>query len=218
MFHAGFVSGTFLAVTLVLRSLGYGLSLSDWLPAPWGRPTDALDLLDVLIHLCTLSSEMKDSLLVDLDLSLYSVGLFIQHMTTVVGCLECLRVPVGKGYVTLNNFSAFLGSFVYCFYYVRPQVWTAITYVAGMTFSNAFCFYMTMQYQALMHSRGENPWLFVTLFYILVVLRQYPVFEFLVTRNWMTAAGNSKIATRNSKPGYGKTALGGGRAAVVTAG
>ena len=75
-----------------------------------------------------------------------------------------------------------------------------------------------MQYQALMHSRGENPWLFVTLFYILVVLRQYPVFEFLVTRNWMTAAGNSKIATRNSKPGYGKTALGGGRAAVVTAG
>jgi len=193
LWHNGAVMTLVLVLMLILRAnSGREGWFSDWMSHGWDPSSESesnvlmsAGVLDEFMYYCVIANELKDFVMLDLEFSLYKMGMVVHHILTILGALWCLQVPAGKGIVTLTCINAEFGSAVYCLEVLAPRLWprrprirlaVSVLYVAGMTLSNLLGILGAVLFHREVAGRHEGFvdifWVFVTL---LVALRQVPV-------------------------------------------
>eukprot|EP00746_Dinoflagellata_sp_MGD_P111907 gnl/MRDRNA2_/MRDRNA2_48732_c0_seq2.p1 gnl/MRDRNA2_/MRDRNA2_48732_c0~~gnl/MRDRNA2_/MRDRNA2_48732_c0_seq2.p1 ORF type:complete len:233 (-),score=17.44 gnl/MRDRNA2_/MRDRNA2_48732_c0_seq2:196-894(-) len=146
---------------------------NEWLTSQWVdlKVWDNLRFADKVdaIALCLgIAAELKDTLLLDIKLTSFSLGLLLHHYVTICGCLGCFYVPVGRGIVVLNSVNAYLGSSTFNIATTTPIVLPEFTslhrlgrylYYAGMTASNIAGLYLAYAFDNRTATETSvNPW------------------------------------------------------------
>ena len=108
----------------------------DWLDGGWGSNY----WMERAVHLSIVGYEAKDFAIMEL-----SVGFIFHHTLACVGCIFCLIVPGGAGYLTAVALIAELGSSLANLNSLFNKVLT-IPYIIVMTSSNILAIYLTYQF------------------------------------------------------------------------
>lgn len=200
--HNGVIT-LMLAVAIAFLRWGQ-LDLNTWFRSSWGELTPRGDVplaerLEALLFCAIMGCEVKDAILLDVQLNAFDLGLVVHHLATVIGCLFCLRLPLGKGVVVLNAVNANLGSAVFNFATMIPLMWPTsrkrlqaarVAYWFGMTVSNVAGALLAMEFDRVTADEIEttSKRVYTVLTAILVVLRQLPVLKMM----WDDFSGHIK--------------------------
>lgn len=163
------------------------LELKDWNSLQFAEKIDVLALCLGIAH------ELKDALLMDIQLTSFSFGLVAHHTVTIAGCLGCLYVPVGRGIVVLNSVNAYLGSSTFNIATTLPIILPHRTdlctsarylYYCIMTASNVIGLYLAFEFDKATGRDSSISPLYAQCYWIatwaLVILRQGGMFQMLL--------------------------------------